>query len=60
MVNSVFGKTMENLRKRVYVDIIIENQDKLQKSISSPYFANFDVIVKNKIAIVKKRAKKII
>jgi len=35
--NSVFGKTLENLRKRIKVDLISSSQeDKLRKMVADP------------------------
>jgi hypothetical protein len=31
LVNSVFGKTMENLRKRVHVEVVIDNSKRIMK-----------------------------
>ena len=46
MNNSVFGKTMENLRKRVRVDVkfVRSGEDKrLRKLIASPSFARQNI-----------------
>ena len=44
MNNSVFGKTMENLRKRVDVKLVRRNEeDKLRHLIASPAFARVNI-----------------
>ena len=44
MNNSVFGKTMENLRNRVDVKIVrAREDDKIRKLISSPSYSRFTV-----------------
>ena len=44
MNNSVFGKTMENLRNRVHVKIVRDwETDKIRKLLSSPSFDRFTV-----------------
>jgi hypothetical protein len=53
MVNAVFGKTMETLRKRIHVEIVIEDQKRVEKLIASPYFAAADVIQPENMVVVK-------
>ena len=44
MINSVFGKTMENLRKRVNVNLVRSHEeDKLHRLIASPSFASANI-----------------
>ncbi|XP_058029287.1 uncharacterized protein LOC131193286 [Ahaetulla prasina] len=52
MNNSVFGKTMENLRKRVNVKLVRANEEKeLRSLIASPAFAQANIFDDNLIAI---------
>ena len=52
MNNSVFGKTMENLRKRVDVRLVT-NEKKLDKLISKPTFVSSKIFKENLMAVHK-------
>ena len=52
MNNSVFGKTMENVRKRVNVDLITD-PNKLKKIVSKPTFTGFNIITGDLVAVSK-------
>ena len=52
MSNSVFGKTMENLRKRISVELINNAKDYV-RSISNPSFVSQKIFSKNFVAIHK-------
>ena len=54
MNNSVFGKTMENLRKRVNVKLV---NDKLSKLIASPSFNYFCILSEDLAAVNLKKTK---
>jgi len=44
MINSVFGKTMENLRNRVDVKIVrARDENKIRKLVSDPSFHSFEL-----------------
>ena len=44
MNNSVFGKTMENLRNRVDVKVVRSSEeDKIRKLVASPSFSTYDI-----------------
>ena len=53
MNNSVFGKTMENLRKRINVQLVKGNNEmnKLRKLIAKPSFNTFKVFNDNLVAV---------
>ena len=52
MNNSVFGKTMENLRKRADVKLVQSNEeDKLRRLIASPAFARANIFDDDLVAI---------
>ena len=52
MNNSVFGKTMENLRKRVDVRLV-SDQNKLAKLVSKPTFVSSKIFHENLVAVHK-------
>ena len=52
MNNSVFGKAMENLRKRISVKFIINAKDYV-KCISKPSLISRKIFIKNFVAINK-------
>ena len=52
MVNSVYGKTMENLRKRVSVKLVNNEKDYV-KYVSRPTFVSQKILDKNLVAIHK-------
>ena len=56
MNNSVFGKTMENIRNRVHVRLV-NNQNKAKKLISKPNFRQCTIFDENLVAIHMKRTK---
>ena len=56
MNNSVFGKTMENIRKRVDVQLIT-NKDQLLKLTSKPTFVSSKIINENLVAVHLKKIK---
>ena len=55
MINSVFGKTMENLRKRIVVKLI-DNAKDYVKCVSKPTFVSQKMFSKNLVAIHKIRS----
>ena len=56
MNNSVFGKTMENLRKRVNVKLV-NDKTKLSKLIASPSFDYFRLFSEDLAAVNLKKTK---
>ena len=56
MNNSVFGKTMENIEKRVNVKLVTK-REKAMKLSSDPNFESFTIFDENLIAIHMKREK---
>ncbi|XP_057302729.1 uncharacterized protein LOC130636895 [Hydractinia symbiolongicarpus] len=52
MNNSVFGKTMENIRKRVNVELVT-NKKKLMKLTSKPTFESSKIFNENLVAVHK-------
>ena len=60
MNNSVFGKTMENLRNRVDIKIVRSNEtDKIRKLIASPLYSRH-VLFSNDLAGVDMRKTKLV
>jgi len=60
MNNSVFGKTMENLRNRVDIKIVRSNEaDKIRKLIASPLYSRH-VIFSNDMAGIDMRKSKLL
>ena len=60
MNNSVFGKTMENLRNRVDIKIVHSNvTDKIRKLIASPLYSRH-VLFSNDLAGVDMRKTKLV
>ena len=52
IINSVYGKTMENVRKRVNVKLVNNEKDYL-KVVSRPSFASQKILDKNLVAVHK-------
>ena len=54
MNNSVFGKTMENIRKRCNVKLV-SDQDKFLRFVSKPTYASSKIFSENLVAVNMKR-----
>ena len=52
--NAVYGKTMENLRKRIKIRIV-KNQKDIVKHISKPSYVSLKIFDKNLVAIHEKK-----
>ena len=52
MNKSVFGKTMENLRKRIDVRLVTDKK-KLSKMVSKPTIINSEIYSENLVAVHK-------
>ena len=52
MINSVFGKTMENLRKRICV-VLINNAEDNVRCVSRPSFVSQKIFSKNFVAVYR-------
>ena len=50
MINSIYGKTMENLRKRINVRLVNNEKDYL-KHVNKPTFISQKIFNKNFVAI---------
>ena len=59
MVNAVFGKTIENDRRKVNVKLL-SDEKKIMKRIASPFFAKADVIIPDQLVAIRMRKKKIL
>ena len=53
MINSIYGKTMENMRKRIKIRIVTNQKDYIKYS-SRPTFKNSITFGKNLVAIHEK------
>ena len=56
MNNSLFGKTMENLRKRVNVDLVT-SEEKLTKLIAKPTFKRAKILDVGLVAVERRKVK---
>jgi hypothetical protein len=56
MNNSVFGKTMENIRKHIDVKLV-KTMEKCQKLVNKPNFSSFKIFTESLIAVHMKRTK---
>ena len=56
MNNSVFGKTMENLRKRVNIELVT-NEKRLNKLSAKPTYVSNKVFNENLVAVHTKKEK---
>ena len=54
MLNAFFGKCMENVRKRINVDLVTEKK-KLVKSVSKPTFDSFKIFNKKLVGVHMKK-----
>ena len=57
MNNSVFGKTMENIRKRVDVRLVNSKEEKARKFASLPNYKHCTIFDENLAAIYLQRTK---
>ena len=59
MNNSVFGKTMENIRNRVNIHLV-KDRDRAFKLVNQPYFDDLKIFDESLIAVkMKKKTKKL-
>ena len=54
MNNSLFGKTMENLRKRVNINLVTR-EDKLMKLVACPSYQSFKILSEGLVAVERKK-----
>ena len=52
MINSVFGKTMENLRKKICLELINNAKDYV-RCVSRPSFVSQEIFSKNVVAVLR-------
>jgi len=58
MNNSVFGKTMENLRNRVDIKIVNSNEtNKIRKLVASPLYARHVIFTNDLVGIDMRKSK---
>ena len=55
MNNSVFGKQMENVRKRVNVELVLNNKDKLRRCTSRPTYVSSTIFDESLVALHMKK-----
>ena len=55
MNNSVFGKQMENVRKRVNVELVLNNKDKLRRWTSRPTYVSSTIFDESLVALHMKK-----
>jgi hypothetical protein len=55
MNNSVFGKTMENVRKRCNVELVFNNPQKMLRCIANPLYEKSTIFNENLIAVHKRK-----
>ena len=59
-MNSVYGKQIENIRKRSNVEIILNKPDRVDKVLSSPYYTGKRTIFNENMIAVHQRKKEIL
>ena len=51
MNNAVYGKQLENVRKHVNIELILNNKDRLKRYINKPLFKSFTIFHENLVAV---------
>ena len=51
MNNAVYGKQLENVRKHVNIELILNNKDRLKRYINKPLFKSFTIFNENLVAV---------
>ena len=54
-MNSVYGKQIENIRKRLNVEIILNNEERVNKVLADPYYTGRRTIFNENMVVVHKR-----